>query len=123
VKVKHVSGAIPGVAPPGKVVGLFWFDPGTGAGVCNKTIDTRAAVYRNASSLLGKLNSYVDDLLKFVGSKTGDGALVTRGMVESWVLRVGIPDIPLTPAQMRALDDAKSYGRRRNVIVLIVVIK
>jgi hypothetical protein len=97
------------------------FDPMTGTATSYKSLDTIAQSYQTTSGLKSRLQGYVDDLLKFIDGRTGTGKYIDASMVEKSVLEVIIPNRLLTPAQIAALDAAKTYAVNKGVTITVTI--
>jgi hypothetical protein len=97
-------------------------DPETGEVTSIKSIDLRAAGYRNRpTSVYSKLSGAVDNLAEFEG---GDHAehTVEEGSVTSRTLLVAVPRFRIA-GQQDALNRLIQYGAQRGVTVKIVVLR
>ena len=99
------------------------FDVDTGQAVSVKSLDTSCATYQTQNGLYNKLKSYVDVLDDFKGDTTDSGLDVDPTMIRSRVVDVAIPDRPLTPAQIAAFDEFKTYAATEDVSVVITVVR
>ena len=87
------------------------FDKSTGVATSVKSIDTSAKSYQGCSGLHSRLKSYIKDVASFNGSdkyELPDGSKIRPNMVKGRRLQVVLPDRPLTPQQIEALNAAKA---------------
>lgn len=98
------------------------FDISTGAAASVKSFDTSAPAWQTRNGLANKLRACIDDIDHFDGGVTENDVQIIRTMVKSKILRVAIPDAPLSQWQKDALDAAKAYANGK-VKVIVTVIK
>jgi hypothetical protein len=94
------------------------FDFATGMATSIKSTDLGLPTYQRASSLERQLNKYVDDVAGFNGGKWNEPEItITAGAVRGRALDVYIPDRPMAPSQMLALNRVIQYGLTQGVTV------
>jgi hypothetical protein len=97
-------------------------DPATGAVTSIKSIDLRAAGYRNRpGSVYSRLSRAIDDLAGFEYGKHG-GQKVEEGSITSRTLLVAVPKFR-TDRQQAAINRVIQYGAQKGVTVIMRVLR
>ena len=97
------------------------FDPLTGEAVSVKSLNTVSKTYQTQAGLYNRLKGYVDSLGNFKGGWTASKRWIAPRDIKSQTLEIAIPDRPLTPAQIAALDQLKKdFGGTVKIVITVV---
>ena len=96
------------------------FEDGVATSV--KSRDLNSKTYQNGSKLESVIKRDVDKLANFDGAKWGD-TNIKPGETKSRKLLIVVPDVSLSDAQTKAINNAITYVNRKGVTIEIVVEK
>jgi contact-dependent growth inhibition (CDI) system restriction endonuclease-like protein len=87
-----------------------------------KSIDVRAATYRNSSRLADRVGKYINDVSEFDGATWAEDE-VTSSEIKGRALLLIVPKGSLTPVQREELEALRTWARMKNDNPVNVVIK
>lgn len=92
----------------------------TGVVTSIKSIDLRASVYQNETSLAYRLNNYLDKVSEFEGAEFAEDE-VSSEQITGRVLQVVVPRGSLTDAQQAVIEAARARAKAlRNPVEIVV---
>jgi len=90
-----------------------------GIALSRKSIDLNAATYQDFGRLSSRLNTYIDKLAEYTGTRWGGDAIESSD-ITGRVLQVIIPKGSMSPVQRAAIEAARERARRAGINLTIM---